>query len=297
MSLAPIALFVYNRPELTRFTLESLNKNEGAQESELFIYSDGAKKNSDAEKIAEVRKIIREKNWCGKVHIIESATNKGLAISVIDGVTEIVNKFGKIIVLEDDMITSLYFLKFMNEALEFYKNTEEVISIHGYLFPVEKKLPNTFFLKGADCWGWATWKRGWDLFEPDGKKLMHEIQNKKLEYQFDFSGTYPYLKMLKKQIAGRNDSWAIRWYASAFLKNKLTLYPGKSHILNTGTAGKGTHVHKVKWFKTELADAPVSIEKISVEVNRVAYEAFRNYFLSIKPNLLQKILFTLQKIN
>ncbi len=291
-NLAPIVLFVYNRPEHTLRTLQHLANNSEASESMLFIFCDGPKVNASPhqlEKIDEVRTIIRKEKWCKEVTIIESQINKGLANSIIEGVTKIVNEYGKIIVLEDDLVVSNYFLKYMNEALELYENENDVISIHGYLYPIKEDLPETFFLKGADCWGWATWKRGWALFEEDGRKLFKEIKDRNLEYEFDFKGSYPYFKMLKKQIAGKNDSWAIRWYASAFLKNKLTLYPGKSLAINIGNEGSGTHVKETQLYDTTISQVPIEVKKKSIEVNRKVLEILRTYFASTQESFIQKI--------
>jgi hypothetical protein len=291
-TLAPIVLFVYNRPGHTLRTLQSLAKNKEAKESTLFIFCDGAKKNASedqVQKIREVRNVIRTEKWCKEVTIVESDVNKGLANSIVEGVTKVVNSFGKIIVLEDDILVSDFFLKYMNEALDLYFSENEVISIHGYLYPVKEKLPETFFLKGADCWGWATWKRRWDLFEEDGKKLLEEIKTRNLEYEFDFNGSYPYMKMLKKQVDGKNDSWAIRWYASAFLKNKLTLYPGKSLVENTGNEGSGTHVNKTELYDSVFSQSPVEVHRILAEANQVAFEVFRKYFISTHESFFKKL--------
>ncbi|KKO18108.1 MAG: putative methyltransferase [Candidatus Brocadia fulgida] len=225
MELAPIALFVYNRPWHLRQTVESLNKNELAEFSELFVFSDGPKSEADKEKVLAVRKYIKTISGFKSVNIVEREQNLGLGNSIITGVTEIINRYGRIIVLEDDMISSPYFLRFMNEALEFYEDEERVASIHGYIYPLKTLLPETFFLRGADCWGWATWKRGWNLFETDGSKLLYELKKNNLLRKFDLNGTYPYTRMLKDQAKGKNHSWAIRWHASLFLKEKLTLYP------------------------------------------------------------------------
>src|SRR3990170_4410030 len=172
---APILLFVYNRLIYTRITVESLKKNEFASESELFIYSDAAKTEKDKKLVAEVRDYIKTINGFRKVIIKESKENKGLALSITSGVSEILNKYDNAIILEDDLELSPFFLKYMNEALSLYEKEEDVISIHGYVYPVKKKLPETFFLRGADCWGWATWKRGWELFEDDAHTLFSEI--------------------------------------------------------------------------------------------------------------------------
>jgi len=271
METAPIALFVYNRPWHTRQTVESLQNNELASESDLIIFSDAPKieGNNDKiqkniEKVKEVREYIRTIGGFKSVKVIEKDKNFGLANSIISGVTEVVNQYGKIIVLEDDMITSPYFLRFMNEALDLYEKEEKVISIHGYVYPIPD-LPETFFLKGADCWGWATWKRGWDLFEPDGEKLLRKLREKKLLKRFDFDGAYPYTKMLKDQIKGKNDSWAIRWYASALIQDKFTLYPGKSLVKNIGLDSSGIHNDNTDYFDVKIYNLPMNIPLISVD--------------------------------
>ena len=289
MELSPIVLFVYNRPWHTRQTVEALKKNKLAQASELIIFSDGFKNEADKIKVDEIRKYLKSINGFKTVKIVEKDKNYGLAKSIISGVTEIVNNYGKIIVLEDDLITSPYFLKYMNDALDFYKDNQAVISISGYAYPVKTELPETFFLKGADCWGWATWKRGWDLFETNGKKLLGEIVNKKLSREFDYDNAYPYTKMLKDQIGGRVDSWAIRWHASAFVKNKLTLYPGKSLVKNIGFDSSGTHCSVSTKYDTAISKNPIIVKSMPAAQNKSAVNALKKYFNSFKPNLIKRL--------
>lgn len=280
MNLAPIILFVYNRPSHTLRTLEALALNELAKNSVLYIYADGIKENADSNtinKINETREIIKSKQWCKEVNIIERQQNFGLAKSVIEGVTEIVNKFQKVIVLEDDLITSPYFLKFMNETLHKYEKEEAVACISAYIYPIND-LPELFFIKGADCWGWATWKRAWDLFESDGSKLLNIIEGKKLTAEFDLNKSYPYTKMLREQISGLNHSWAIRWYASAFIKNKLCLYPGKSLVNNIGTDGSGTHDGSTEVYNTVVVQTPIILKDLKIEVNKSALKKMTKYF-------------------
>jgi hypothetical protein len=302
MSLAPIVLFVYNRPEHTSKTLESLMVNELASDSELFIFADGAKQNATKqtiEKIGQTRKIIKEKKWCKKVTIFESNENKGLAISVIEGVSKIVNEFGKVIVLEDDLVTSTCFLQFMNEALNIYVSENSVACISGYMYPVKDNLPETFFIKGADCWGWATWKRGWDIFEKDGEKLLKELNDRSLTNAFDFEGTYPYMKMLTEQIEAKNDSWAIRWYASAFLKNKYCLYPGISLVKNIGIDGSGTHSGVSEKWNVILSSHKINVNTIEVAENLKAKKSIVNYFMSINKGnhpFIKRLLYRLKSM-
>jgi hypothetical protein len=296
MNLAPIVLFIYNRPWHTRKTIEALLKNELAEQSALFIYSDGPKKAEYLDKVYEVREYIHTITGFSSVSIIERERNLGLALSIITGVTEIVNRFGKIIVLEDDMVTSSYFLRYMNEALEMYDKEEKVISIHGYMYPVTAQLPETFFIKGADCWGWGTWKRGWDLFEADGTKLLKELKSRKLKKRFDFNGTYHFTKMLKEQISGKIDSWAIRWYASALLKDGLTLYPGKSLVQNIGTDNSGIHCCKTDCFRTEVASKQVNFNYSLPQEDENIILIFQNYFNSIRIPFYKRFLMLCSKL-
>ena len=176
------------------------------------------------------------------------------------------------------MVTSPYFLRYMNEALEYYACAEEVASIHGYVYPVPERLPETFFLRGADCWGWATWRRAWPTFEPDGGKLLAELERRGLGHEFDFQGCASYMRMLRNQIAGLNDSWAVRWYASAFLAGKLTLYPGRSLVQNIGNDGSGQHCGSTDALVTPLAVTPLTIGRGPVSEDAQAREAFVRYF-------------------
>jgi putative methyltransferase (TIGR04325 family) len=270
---APVVLFAYNRPSHLRQTIEALKKNELASESELFIFSDGGKNENDWDKVKEVRKYLQTVSGFKKIKIFESESNKGLANSVIDGVTKIVNQYGNIIVLEDDMITSKYFLRYMNDALELYENNDQAACISGYVYSI-KKLPETFFIKGSDCWGWATWSRAWDIFEPDGVKLLNEIRPKHLEKEFNFNDSYPYVQMLEDQTNKKNDSWAIRWYASVFLKNKLCLYPGGSFVHNIGNDSSGVHCSCENRLDADLVRAYNKIKKIPAKENEKCRKSF-----------------------
>ena len=287
-SLAPIILFVYNRPEYTRQTIESLKKSQFASGSELFIYSDAAKTEKNKKLVAEVRDYIKTIDGFRKVIKKEGKENKGLALSITSGVSEILNKYDNAIILEDDLELSPFFLKYMNEALSLYEKEEDVISIHGYVYPVKKKLPETFFLRGADCWGWATWKRGWKFYEDNASKLLSEITSKNLKDEFDFNRSYPYTKMLKNQIKGEINSWAIKWYASAFVNNKLTLYPGKSLVRNVGTTVSSTHFEETNVYDVELSEVPVNVKNIEIKESVKEKKIFEEYFRSINSGIVKK---------
>ncbi len=290
MSCAPIALFVYNRPDHTRRTVEALRLNKLAGESDLIVFSDAPKSDAQAEKVREVREYIRAISGFKSLTLIERNSNFGLARSIIDGVTEIVNKYGRIIVLEDDMITSPFFLAYMNEALERFANDDRVVCVHGYLFPVKQAVPEAFFLPGADCWGWATWRRGWVCFNPDGQFLLDELKRRKLLGEFNYNGAYPFSKMLEGQIKGKNDSWAVRWYASAFLAGKLTLWPGRSLVHNIGNEGSGTHRGDTEEWDVELSKSPINLDHVELEYSQKHRQALEEYFRHRKTGLLRRLL-------
>lgn len=292
-NLSPIVLFVFNRPWHTQKTIEALQKNILAAESELFIYSDGARGEQEDRQVLAVRDYIEKVDVFKRVTIIKRRENWGLANSIIDGVTQILDRYGKIIVLEDDLVTSPFFLKYMNDALELYEKDEAVVSIHGYQYPLitSKNLPDTFLIKGSDCWGWATWSHGWSIFEPNGKKLLRELKSKSLCREANFNDSFNYVGMLKDQIKGKNDSWAVRWYMSTFLNNKLTLYPRESMVQNIGNDNSGVHCGQTNLFFIEnLADRPLFLNKIEpIKENLAAKVAIENYFKSINPGLLYKV--------
>src|ERR1700749_4764367 len=256
-NLAPIALFVYNPPEHTRRTLSYLQKNVLADESRLFIFSDGPKTDADKSKVDEVRQLAKEVTGFKSVKVITRKENLGLANSIISGVTKLVNEYDKVIVFEDDLLSSPYTLQYFNEALTRYANEEQVMHIGAYMYNLaNKKLPQTFFFRAATSWGWATWARAWKDFEPDVDVLVNQFDKKKTE-QFSIEGTMNFWKQLEDFKAGKNDSWAIRWYASIFLKGGLTLNPSASLIQNIGNDGSGTHSNNESMYQVRIAQKPV----------------------------------------
>lgn len=280
---APVILFVYNRPWHTEQTLTALSKNDLASDSVLYIYADGPKENASKEqleKIKKVRELIKSKQWCKEVNIVESEKNKGLANSIIDGVTEIINKYGKIIVLEDDIFTSIGFLKFMNDVLELYENEEKLGGVTGFSFIESKE--NIYFLRQCGSWGWGTWKRVWGEVNFDIDSLIGSFNNDKLIKKFNADNSYPFYDMLIAQKEGRVDSWAIRFYASLFLLNKFFLYPHSTMVYNIGT-DEGTHYKGGEKADIEsivlLQNINITKEKIRIKSSNI--RAFSRYF---RPN-------------
>ena len=279
MTLAPILLFVYNRPLHVRRSIESLLANELAKDSELYIFSDAAKDEMAQPNVNEVRQFIHSIKGFKEIHYVERTENWGLARNIIDGVTTLVNQYGRVIVLEDDLIVAPYFLQFMNDALEIYKDEDNVCHIQACDFTKDPILPDTFLIKWTGSWGWATWKRAWKLFNPNGQELLDELIRRKLTYRFDFNGKYGYTRMLRNQIKGKNNSWAIRWNASLFLADKLSLNVGKSLIQNEGFDGSGTNCGSGNLYDSDLWTKPLPVVKIQPIVeNEAARQAFSNYY-------------------
>lgn len=279
MTYAPILLFVYNRPEHTARAIQSLQQNKLAIESSLFVYSDAAKTDADAQTVEETRRIVHEITGFASVTLIERKENWGLARSIIDGVTTQINQYGRVIVLEDDLVVAPYFLQFMNDALNLYQDESGVGHIQACDFTQDSSLPDTFLIKWTGSWGWATWQRAWKLFNPDGQFLLNELEKRQLTYTFDFNGKYGYTRMLRRQIEGKNNSWAIRWNASLFLNNMLSLNVGKSLVQNTGFDGSGTNCGGGGLYDSNLHMIQLEVNKISpIAENIQARAAYVRYY-------------------
>lgn len=256
-NLSPIILFVYNRPTHTAKTVEALLKNAEAAESTLYIFADGPKTPEASVQVQKTRALIEAIDGFHRIIPVFRSTNIGLAESIITGVSEILRVHNSAIIIEDDIQVSSHFLSYMNKGLNEFAAEQTVASIHGWNYPLKcKEIPDTFFLRGADCWGWGTWKRAWNLFEPDGTKLLRLLEERNLTKRFDLDGAYPYTQMLRDQISGKNNSWAIRWHASMFLKNMLTLHPRESLVVNIGLDGSGVHSQADASLRTTLSVAP-----------------------------------------
>ncbi len=278
-TLAPILLFVYNRPEHLKQLIASLQANAEAAQSMLFIYTDAARNKADEEQVNKVREVIRHIDGFASIEVVERATNWGLARNIIGGVTEQIRRYGRVIVLEDDLVVAPYFLRFMNDALEAYKDEPQVGHIQACDFTQDASLPDTFFIKFTGSWGWATWERAWQHFNPDGQALLNELESRRLTRRFDFNGNYRFTRMLRRQVEGKNNSWAIRWNASLFLKDMLSLNVGRSLVQNNGFDGSGTHCGGGNLYGSQLWMQPLPVQKITpICENEAARAAFARYY-------------------
>ena len=279
MNISPIIIFTYNRIDHLDTLIRSLKKNNLFADSKVFVFSDGPKNEIDKKKIENIRIFLKKNLPILKSEIIERDVNLGLSRNVIGGITDAFKTYDQLIILEDDLEVSPFFLNYMNDALNMYKSIDNVASISGYMYPIDpKKFSNDyFFLNLVESWGWGTWKRAWKNFEIDSSKLLKEIDERKLVKDFNFSSGISYYKMLKDNIKGANDSWAVRWYASTFLKNMNTLFPSKSFIRNTGIDNSGQNCNYTTVYDSSINFEYKSLKKIdSLEfaTDRLAVKTF-----------------------
>lgn len=288
MNFAPIALFVYNRPEHTRKTVEALKSNAAAQDSVLYVFSDAAKTFDDMPAVQGVRDFIKGITGFKQVVITEQSQNHGLAKSIIDGVSGLCEKYGRVIVLEDDLETSPHFLTFMNEALSYYEHEEKVMHISGYLYPVQSfETSDTFFLRLPLCWGWATWQRSWRHFAKD-INVMKEFDGRQIK-RFDFDDTYTFWKQLELNRSGVLNTWFVFWYADVFLRSGLALFPARSLVRNIGLDDSGTHSFITNDYDVELSRTPVMVASIPLVESSAGYQCHSRYFGKIRLGLFRRI--------
>jgi hypothetical protein len=281
---APIALFVYNRVDCLRGTLESLSENHGIENTEVFIFSDGSKPGveEDAAKVNAVREFIRNNRWKFTYRLIESEKNKGLAASVIAGVTRMIDEFGSVIVLEDDLEISKGFLNYMNAALAKYSNEESVMQVSGCLAPIRSAVPDdsSCFLPVSTSLGWATWKRAWKKFDEHAAGYEELKTDTQLRRNFDLDGLRPFSNMLIRQMENKDiDSWAIRWWWTVFRSGGLVLYPGKSMVMHTGYGEGATHATKTGVFAAQIdPDHSITGFPEKVHVNEEQWNSMKKFY-------------------
>lgn len=294
MKFAPVVIFTFNRLEHTKKMIEALKKNILAKDTEVFIFCDGPRNSKEALKVEKVRKYIKSIEGFKKINIIESEKNKGLAKAVIDGVTNIINEYNKVIVLEDDLITSSYFLTYMNKGLDLYENRKDIWSLSGYgpniNIPIDYK-EEIYITKRGSSWGWATWKDRWELVDWNVEDYNRFKRNKNERKRFDECGKDLSL-MLDDQMKGRIDSWAIRWVYSQFKKNMWTIYPTKSLVKNIGNDLSGTHTTTTTHFDVSLNEKNINL-KYNIKANN---DIVRNFKLFYDKNFSGYLAIFIKKI-
>jgi len=303
MTQAPVVIFLYNRPYQTIKTLIHLKKNSLCRSTDLIVFSDGFKKKDklDKKKVEIVRNIMKNIHGFRSKKIFFRKKNFGLYKNITTGLDTVFTSNDKAIILEDDIIVNKFFLKYLNKALQIYKTDRDVSSIHGWFCEHNKKISNTFLLRGSDIWGWATWKRSWKEFDNKPKNLIKRFEeNPDLIKKFNLNNSYDYYGLLKKRALGLNQSWGVLWNASNFLKKKFYLNFSSSLCINIGQDDSGVHSAKNDdYFNQKLNNKKIKIvrQKIIEDLNgeQIKIDFFKNF--SKKP-LLQKIIdFLLRKIN
>ena len=270
VALAPIALFAYDRPEHTRRVLESLSANPEAAHSRLVVYADGAAPDAPGEqqaRIDEVRRIVQAKAWCGQVDLVARPRNLGMADSILSGVGECMDTDSSAIVIEDDLILSPGFLRYMNDALSLYADDEKVMHVSAYMFPVRGTLPATFFFNSTSCWGWGTWRRAWRCLERDAARLVERLERSGRIQEFNLDGAYDFESHLRANATGEMSTWAVRWYASVFLARGLCLHPGRSLVRNSGHDGSGEHCAENDVYLHQRITEAVRVDRVAMREN------------------------------
>ena len=279
---APIVLFTYNRLSSVKHTVEMLEDNELANESRLVIYSDGPRKTGDEEQISVVRQYIHNIQGFRCVEVIERVENWGLARNIIDGVTSVVNKYGKVIVLEDDIETSRFFLRYMNDALRLYEDNKKVLQIGGYTYPFDKKdVPEVFFLKKPDCLGWAIWKDRWKLFNKNTEELINSVTRKDI-YRINIDGKSYYWGQVLDNFDGTLNTWAIYLHVLAYMKDMIVLY-SRTAVSRVDTDEIGEHGQVAKIYDAELADSRISGYPELCKVNEKAENSLEKVIEQLEP--------------
>ena len=256
--LAPIILFVYNRPIHTKNTIECLKKNDLANLSELIIYSDMYKNLKDKKNVIKVRKLIKSISGFKKVTVIERRENYGLAKNIINGVTEVLDTNSSAVILEDDIETGKYFLKFMNEALNRYINDSNVWHISGWNYPINTKnikedYKDAFLWKVMNCWGWATWSNKWSKFKKNPTELISNWNKDKIK-KFNLDGNYNFWEQVENNFKGISNTWAIFWMITIFENNGYCMNPVKSYVYNSGNDNSGENTNKTKNYNSIIND-------------------------------------------
>lgn len=276
--LAPIVIFTYRRYTVKK-VIDSLLENRLSNQTDLIIYSDGNKNQEDLKDILKVREYLYTIKGFKSLKIIESDKNKGLASSIINGVTEVINKYKRIIVLEDDLVVSKDFIQFMNDALNFYNDNAKIYSISGYgpKLPCLKNYTKELYLTiRSSSWGWASWENRWNKIDWEIKDFQEIKNSKKLQNKFNQGGNDLY-KMLELQMLGKIDSWAIRWCYNQYKFNQFTIYPKLSKIINDGFEDdKGTHNNSAnnKW-KVEANNEQINFIELDIDDNII--KCFKKY--------------------
>ena len=239
---APVALFIYKRPQHARQMISTLQRCFGFPESPIFVFADGPAHHRDLSAVQHTRALAHSLLGDRAV-FLERETNIGLDRSVIAGVTQLCDRFGRVVVVEDDLVVSPLFLQFLNRGLRRYEDEPRVMQVSGHMFDVPqiRQQNEAIFLPMTTSWGWATWKRAWDQFDPLADGWRARLADDQVRRRFDLDGHFAYSTMLARQMRQEVGAWDIRWYYTVFEHDGLSLFPPRTLVINAGLDGSGTH--------------------------------------------------------
>jgi hypothetical protein len=269
MRNSAIAIFAYKRPDCLRNLLQSLQRNNGIENLEIYVFVDGPKSPAEIDLVNEVQSVALDFSLQLEMHLKVSPINLGLANSVKTNISLLFESYESLIVLEDDLVLSKFFLEFMLEGLQKFAEDAKIAGISGYSYPINNPSQHGYLLPGGDCWGWATWRDRWQQIEWDPNSLISSLRSNGKVNSFNLGGAYDYYGMLVDSRLGLIDSWAIYWHASMFLSGKYTYYPSKTLVLNFGMDGSGTHFNsksKVFDMRSEPTDSFVAIQTDQLQI-------------------------------
>lgn len=284
--LAPIVLFVYNRPSHTLLTLEALAANYLAKDSKLYVFCDGPVNTSvtELDAVRETRRVVESNLWCGEVIIRHRAGNVGLAENIVSGIGEVLETHDRVIVLEDDIVTSKGFLKYMNDSLTFYEKSNNVMHISAYMYPTGNQAVNgTIFLRILSCWGWGTWKRAWKYYSNDLDYFLSKLQSKSAIRRFNIRGHATFYKQLVSNSKGEIRTWAVRWYASWYFKGGYSLFPKTSLIRNIGHDGTGQNSGKKSDYSAGEVAEWIDVKEIPLKEDTKYLRLIDNFYKTAYP--------------
>lgn len=289
-TFAPIVLFAFARPDHTRRTLEALAENELAEQSDLIIYADAARNENEVAQVQAVRALSHAVTGFRSVTVIERERNYGLARNIIEGVTEVCNRYGRVIVLEDDIVTTPDFLRFMNAALDRYADDSCAWHVSGWNYPIDAEgLGDAFFWRVMNCWGWGTWADRWAFFQKDPQRLMETWSRARIK-RFNLDGAHDFWSQIMANQARKSDTWAIFWYATIFENDGLCLNPAQSLVRNIGHDGSGENCEASDSFAGDSYGKEISAFPDCDEELALAVERIKAFYSGMRFSLTRRVI-------
>ncbi|MFM5089837.1 hypothetical protein ACEUBY_09920 [Aeromonas caviae] len=288
---SPVVLFVFARPDHTQKTVDALLANPEACNTDLIVYADAARSEKDVAAVEAVREIFSDLHGFKSVTIHLREKNYGLARNIMEGVTQVTAMYGRAIVLEDDIVTSPAFLNYMNAALDKYENIKEVWHISGWNYPIKsnENLPETFFWRTMNCWGWATWADRWQHFNKNPSELVNSWSFNDIN-RFNLDGSHDFWAQVVANYEGRLNTWAIFWYATIFSHKGLCLNPIRSFVANIGHDGTGVNCGKKDIYKSDVSSKFNCEWPTKLGENKKVLWLIKGFYRSIKPSFLRRTL-------